>query len=146
MEKTTLTNAYIQQINELTKANLNIPIKSFRGLNECEYLLIVQSYIENSIKLAIYPVNKDKIIKVSLCSLKLSKKMLKEISKILQKFQVIHTSGFLKIENQLIYECYLDLRFSDKKSVDLQNSLEKIKTTFKKINIEEIGLYNKKSS
>ncbi|MFX1455730.1 MAG: hypothetical protein ACFFDB_10185 [Promethearchaeota archaeon] len=146
MEKTTLTNAYIQQINELTKANLNIPIKSFKGLIEGEYLLIVQSYIENSIKLAIYPINKDKIIKISLCSLKLSKRMLKEISKILQKFQVIHTSGFLKIENQLIYECYLDLRFSDKKSVDLQNSLDNIKTTFEKINIEEIGLYNKTNS
>ncbi|MFW9896779.1 MAG: hypothetical protein ACFFD7_13320 [Candidatus Thorarchaeota archaeon] len=146
MEKTTLTNAYIQQINELTKANLKIPIKLFKGLIEGEYLLIVQSYIENSIKLAIYPINKDKVIKISLCSLKLSKKILKEISKILQKFQVIHTSGFLKIENQLIYECYLDLRFSDKKSVDLQNSLDKIKTTFGKINIEEIGLYNKTTS
>ncbi|MHA1933513.1 MAG: hypothetical protein ACW96X_13295 [Promethearchaeota archaeon] len=76
----------------------------------------------------------------------LSKKVLKEISKILQKFQVIHTSGFLKIENQLIYECYLNLRFSEKNSEDLKTSLEKIKNIFKIVKIEEIGLYNKEIS
>ncbi|MCK4286326.1 MAG: hypothetical protein KAX18_08985 [Candidatus Lokiarchaeota archaeon] len=146
MENSNITNAYIQQINEFTYANLKIPIASFKSVNDCKYLLVVQSFIENSIKLAIYPINKDKIIKVSLCSLKLSKKILKEISKILQKFQVIHTSGFLKIEKQLLYECYLNLRFSEKKSEDLKTSLEKIKNIFKKIKIEEIGLNNRKIS
>ncbi len=146
MENSNITNAYIQQINEFTYANLQIPITLFKSLGDCEYLLIVQSSIENSIKLAIYPINKDKIIKVSLCSLKLSRKILKEISKILQKFQVIHTSGFLKIENQLLYECYLNLRFSEKKSEDLKTSLEKIKNIFEKVKIEEIGLYNRKIS
>ncbi len=143
MENSNITNAYIQQINEFTYANLKIPIASFKSLNDCEYLLIVQSFIENSIKLAIYPINKDKIIKVSLSSLKLSKKILKEISKIIQKYQVIHTSGFLKIENQLLYECYLNLRFSEKKCKDLKNSLEKTETIFTKVKIEEIGLHNR---
>ncbi|MHA2036457.1 MAG: hypothetical protein ACW98X_08485 [Promethearchaeota archaeon] len=146
MEKSNITSAYIQKMTEFTYANLKIPITSFRSLNDCEYLLIVQSFIENSIKLAIYPINKEKIIKVSLCSLKLSKKILKEISKILQKFHVIHTSGFLKIENQLVYECYLNLRFSEKKSEDLKTSLEKIKNIFKRVKIEEVGLYNGKIS
>ncbi|MHA1990694.1 MAG: hypothetical protein ACW98A_06985 [Candidatus Hodarchaeales archaeon] len=144
MENSNITNAYIQQINEFTYANLKIPIASFKSLNDCEYLLVVQSFIENSIKLAIYPINKDKIIKVSLCSLKLSKKILKEISKILQKFQVIHTSGFLKLENQLLYECYLNLRFSEKESKDLKTSLERIKNIFEKVKIEEIGLHKRK--
>ena len=146
MENSNITNAYIQQINEFTYANLKIPIALFKSLNDCEYLLIVQSFIENSIKLAIYPINKEKVIKVSLCSLKLSKKILKEISKILQKFQVIHTSGFLKIENQLLYECYLNLRFSEKKSKDLKNSLKKTESIFTKVKIEEIGLNNRNIS
>ncbi|MHA2282329.1 MAG: hypothetical protein ACXAC5_15915 [Promethearchaeota archaeon] len=145
MENTNITNAYIQQINEFTYTNLKIPTASFKSLNDYEYLLIVQSFIENSIKLAIYPINKDKIIKVSLCSLKLSKKILKEISKILQQFQVIHTSGFLKIENQLLFECYLNLRFSDKKSEDLKTSLQKLKNIFKIVKIEEIGLNTQKN-
>ncbi len=143
MENSNITNAYIQQINEFTYAKLKIPIASFKSLSDCEYLLVVQSFIENSIKLAIYPINKDKIIKVSLCSLKLSKKILKEISKILQKFQVIHTSGFLRLENQLIYECYLNLRFSEKRSEDLKRSLDKIRNIFEKVKIEEIRLYNR---
>ncbi len=146
MEKSNITNAYIQKINEFTYANLEIPITSFNSINDCEYLLIVQSFIENSIKLAIYPINKDKVIKVSLCSLKLSKKILKEISKILQKFQIIHTSGFLKLKNQLVYECYLNLRFSEKKSEELKNSFEKIKNIFKKVKIEEVGLQSSKIS
>ena len=146
MENSNITNAHIQQINKLTYTNLKIPITSFKSLKDCEYLLIVQSFIENSIKLAIYPINKDKIIKVSLCSLKLSKKILKEISKITQKFQVIHTSGFLKIKNRLLYECYLNLKFSEKKSKDLKTSLEKTKNIFKKVKIEEIGLNNRNIS
>ena len=144
MENSNITNAYIQQINEFTYANLKIPIVSFKSLDDCEYLLVVQSFIENSIKLAIYPINKNKIIKVSLCSLKLSKKILKEISKILKKFQVIHTSGFLKLEKQLLYECYLNLRFSEKESKDLKTSLERIKNIFEKVKIEEIGLNKRK--
>jgi hypothetical protein len=146
MESSNITNAYIQQINEFSYANLKIPTASFKSLYDCEYLLIVQSSIENSIKLAIYPINKEKIIKVSLCSLKLSEKIIKEISKILQKFQVIHTSGFLKIEKQLLYECYLNLSLSEKKSKDLKTSLEKIKNIFEKVQIEEIGLNNRKVS
>ena len=146
MENSNITNAYIQQINEFTYASLKIPIASFKSLYDCGYLLIVQSSIENSIKLAIYPIDKEKIIKVSLCSLKLSKKIIKEISKILQKFKVIHTSGFLKIEKQLLYECYLNLSLSEKKSKDLKTSLEKIKNIFEKVKIEEIGLHNRKVS
>ncbi len=146
MENSNITNAFIQQINEFTYACLKIPIVSFKNLYDCGYLLIVQSSIENSIKLAIYPINKEKIIKVSLCSLKLSNKIIKEISKLLQKFQVIHTSGFLKIERQLLYECYLNLSLSEKRSKDLKTSLEKIKNIFKKVEIEEIGLHNGKVS
>ncbi|MHA2393416.1 MAG: hypothetical protein ACXAEX_15855 [Promethearchaeota archaeon] len=103
--------------------------------------MIIQSTIENSIKLSLYPINKEKITKVSLYGLKLSKKVLKEISKILQKFQVIHTSGFLKIKKELFYECYLNLNLSEKeRSEDLKSSLDKIKSIFKHVKIEEIGI------
>ena len=67
MENSNITNAYIQQINEFTYANLKIPIASFKSLDDCEYLLVVQSFIENSIKLAIYPINKNKIMSSFLC-------------------------------------------------------------------------------
>ena len=72
-----------------------------------------------------YPVNKSKIIKVSLFGLKLSKKTLKEISKILHKYEVIHSSGILKIKSSLTYECYLNLSLTEKQSEDLNSSLNK---------------------
>lgn len=140
MDNSNITNASIQRINDYSITNLRIPLLIIKHLDEYEYLLIIQSSIENSIKLAIYPTNKEKIIKVSISGLKLSKKNLKEISKILQKFQVIHTSGILKIRKQLFYECYLNLNLSEKRSGDLKTSLNKNKNMFKQVKIEEIGL------
>ncbi|MHA2007407.1 MAG: hypothetical protein ACXABO_06680 [Promethearchaeota archaeon] len=140
MDKSNITIAFIQRINDYSITNLRIPLLNIKHLYDYEYLLIIQSAIENSIKLAIYPTNKEKIIKVSISGLKLSKKNLKEISKILHKFQVIHTSGILKIRKQLFYECYLNLNLSEKGSRDLQVSLNKNENIFKSVKIEEVGL------
>jgi hypothetical protein len=141
MDGSNITNAFIQSIEDFSQINLSISLSKFKGLNENHNLLIIQSTIENSIKLSLYPINKEKITKVSLYGLKLSKKVLKEISKILQKFQVIHTSGFLKIKKELFYECYLNLNLSEKeRSEDLKSSLDKIKSIFKHVKIEEIGI------
>ena len=57
-----------------------------------------------------------------------------------QNYQVIHTSGFLLIEKQLYYECYLNLNLDETKAMGLDASLNKIKNIFKQIKIEEIGL------
>ena len=146
MNSTNITNANIQRIDDFSKTNLKISLSKFKHIEEFNNLLIIQSAIENSIKLSIYPIHKEKIIKVSLCSIKLTKKILKEISKILQKFQVIHSSGFIKIKKMLFYECYLNLSLLDKKSEDLKTSLDKIKSIFRQIKIEEIRLNNNKTS
>ncbi len=144
MDSSNITSAYILHLDDFSNTNLRIPLSKFKNLNKYDNLLIIQTVIENSIKLTIYPINKKNIIKVSLFGLKLSKKILKEITKLLQKFQVIHTSGFLKIKGHIYYECYLDLSLSDKKSGSLRTSLDKINSIFKEINIEEIKLNNHK--
>jgi hypothetical protein len=140
MDNSKITTAFIQRFDGLTNLNLQLSLDQIKSLNDCKYLLVIQSIIEKSIKLTLYPVNKSKIIKVSLFGLKLSKKTLKEISKILQKYEVIHSSGLLKIKNSLMYECYLNLSLTEKQSEDLNSSLEKINNIFKKVKIEEIGL------
>ncbi|MFX1323939.1 MAG: hypothetical protein ACFE8N_03215 [Promethearchaeota archaeon] len=144
MDSSNITNAFIQPLDDFSETNLKISLSKVKGLTENQNLLVIQSTIENSIKLSIYPIFKDKITKVSLYGLKLSKKVLKEISKILQKFQVIHASGFLKIKKQLFYECYLNLNLSEKKgSAELKSSLDKIKNVFQHVKIEEIGIKNR---
>ena len=93
---------------------------------------------------SVYPLNKDKIIKLSLSGLKISAKIMNDLSKILQNFPIIHSSGFLRIKNYFLYECYLDLNFSEHKSEDLKISLDTIKNRFKEIKLEEISLKNYK--
>jgi predicted SpoU family rRNA methylase len=146
MDSLNITEAYIQQLEDFLNTNLRISLSKFENLKAYNNLLIVQSAIENSIKLSIYPIKKGKVIKISLYGLKLSKKILKEISKILQKFQVIHTSGFLKIKNRIYFECYLNLSISESKNKSLNASLNKIKNIFKEIKIEEVRFKNSKDA
>jgi len=137
-----ITNAYIQHINEFPEIVLNISLNELNLLENYKYLLIIHSITEQSLRLTIYPINRKKIIKITLFGGNLSDKIFKKVTKILKKFQVIHTSGFLKIKKHLFFECYLNLSLSEEKSKDLKVSLNNIKNIFKEIKIEEIGLKN----
>lgn len=146
MDNKNITDAYIQQLDDFLNTNLRISLSKIDDLKAYDHLLIIQSAIENSIKLSIYPIKKGNIIKISLYGLKLSKKILKEISKILQKFQVIHTSGFLKIRNRIYFECYLNFSISEIEKKSLKASFDKIKNIFKEIKIEEVRIKNSKEA
>ncbi|MFW9828729.1 MAG: hypothetical protein ACFFEY_14145 [Candidatus Thorarchaeota archaeon] len=135
-----LTKAYVQRINQLSDGYLKVCLEDIQNLEDYPYLLIIQSTIENSIKISIYPLKKDKIVKVTFSSIDFSEEIYELITKILQNFQVIHTSGVLLIGKKLYYECYLNLSFDEIKVMNLKNSLDRVKNVFKKINIEEIGL------
>ncbi|MFX1502503.1 MAG: hypothetical protein ACFFDH_16195 [Promethearchaeota archaeon] len=135
-----LTKAYIQRSNDLPKAILETSLQDIKNIENFPFLLVVQSTIENSIKLSIYPLKKEKIIKVTFSGFNFPSDNFNKISKILQQFQVIHTSGVLLIERQLYYECYLNLDLADAKAINLNTSLKNIKNIFKEIKIEEIGL------
>ncbi|MFX1377810.1 MAG: hypothetical protein ACFFA4_01845 [Promethearchaeota archaeon] len=135
-----LTKAHIQRIRDLSGSILKLSLLDMKNLEDNPYLLIIQSIIENSMKLSIYPLKKDKVIKVTFSAFKFSNEMFAKISEILQNCQLIHTSGVIIIENQLYYECYLNLNLDEAKAIGLKASLNKIKKIFKQIKIEEIGL------
>ena len=135
-----LTKAHIQQIDTISNAVLKISLLDIKDIESYPYLLIIQSIIEDSIKLSIYPLKNKKITKITFSGFNFSNEIIDDISSILQNFQVIHTSGVLIIKKQLFYECYLNLSISDVKIIDLKASLDKIKNIFKEIIIEEIGL------
>jgi len=139
-----LTRAHIQELNIITNAILKVSLLDIKNIETYPYLLIIQSTIENSIKLSIYPLKRNKIIKVTFSGFNFSNKNIDNITGILQKFQIIHTSGALVINKQLFYECYLNLSINDIKFVDLKASLDKIKNIFKEVIIEEIGLKKSK--
>lgn len=139
-----LTKAKIQRIKDISSAKFKLSLLEIKDLEHNPFLLIIQSIIENSIKLSIYPLNREKIIKVTFSTNNFSKEMFDNISNILQNYQVIHTSGVLIIENQFYYESYLNLNLDEAKAMGLNDSLNKITNIFKQIKIEEIGLKKQK--
>ena len=140
MNEKNLTTAYIKQIKERPEVSIKIPLGDIKNSDNCPFLLVIQSKFKNSIKLTIYPINKEKIIKLNLSGLNIPNEIFEELTKILQNFQIIHTSGFLLKEGKLLYECYLNLNFPENKSEDLKTALEKIKNIFKEIKLQEISL------
>ncbi len=137
-----LTKAHIQRIDDISRNTLKFSLLNIKKIEDNPFLLIVQSTIENSIKISIYPLKKEKIIKITFSTVDFSDEIFDRISSILQNYQVIHTSGVLLIEKQLYYECYLNINLDDAKAMGLKASLDKIKNIFKQIKIEEIGLKN----
>jgi hypothetical protein len=135
-----LTKAKIQRIKDISRAKFKLSLTDIKDLKQNPFLLIIQSIIENSIRLSIYPLNKEKIIKITFSTSNFTKEMFDNISDILQNYQIIHTSGVLIIENQFYYESYLNLNLNEAKAMGLNDSLNKIKNIFKQIKIEEIGL------
>jgi len=138
------TKAQIQKKAEIddSTVSLDISIPQTIELKNYPFLLIIQSTSENHIRLTIYPITTEKIIKIILVGRDISDEVIEILSKILKKYEIIHSSGLLKKEKDFLYECYLNLSLSDAKSKDLKTSLDKIKNIFKEIKIEEIGLKN----
>jgi hypothetical protein len=140
MDEKDLTTAYIKQITESPEVSIKVPLEDIKNSDDFPFLLVIQSKFENSIKLTIYPINKEKIVKLNLSGLNIPNEIFEKLTKILQNFQIIHTSGFILKEGKLLYECYLNTNFSENKSEDLKAALDKIKNVFKEIKLQEISL------
>jgi len=140
MKRDILTNAVIKENLDSFELNLTQLLSEVRDSRNSPYLLIIQSNTENYVKLTIYPIQHQKIIKLTLKGLNILYKDIEILSKRLQKYNIIHTTGLVSKSKNVIYECYLDLRKIDTKYNELEKSLEKIKSIFKDIKIEELSL------
>ncbi len=139
--KCLLTEANIQNNSDPTKISFNISTSKLKGSREWPYLLIIKSTTEHFIKITLYPIKKEKILKISLSGVNMPDDAFLYISKTFKNYDIIHTSGLcIDTENQLLYECYLNLNLSEKRSELLKNSLNKIRNMFKDVMIEEIVL------
>lgn len=140
MKDANLTKAYLQNKDDFANIKINISSLNIKNFKEKQYLLIIQSTIENCIRLSIYPLEKKSVIKITLAGLNQLENAMDELSKILQNFNIIHTSGLILKREEVFYECYLNLNISDERIEALKNNIQKI---FKKIKIEEISLNSK---
>ena len=141
MKKCLLTEAFIQKTNMLSKNSLLISLSKFKKLEESPYLLIIKSITAEIVKITIYPLDKEKIIKISVRGKDIQKETIHGLLDILQNYEILHSSGLCyDAQNQLLYECYLNIDISSKDMENLQQSLEKIKPIIKELIIEEISL------
>ena len=120
-----LTEAIIQSNRDPSQVYLNVSLSKLKRSKGYPYLLIIQSTTELFTKLMLYPINKDKILKVSLWGINVPDEIFNHLSKMLQDYDVIHTSGLcMDKNNRLLFECYLNLNLSDKKSETLKFLLD----------------------
>ncbi len=141
MSETKITDAIIHENSYPSELQVSISIEGIKCFNECPFVLIIQSYLDTCSKLTIYPINKEKITKVHFSGSDISDKAVETLTNTLKNYEIIHTSGLIFKKKQLLYECYLNLNFSeDVKYKDLITSLDKIKPIFKEIKLEEITL------
>ena len=70
--------------------------------------------------------------------------MVEIFSRKLQKYDIIHSSGLVLIGGEIYFECYLDLSSDDEKYKDLKIFLDKNKSKFKDIKLEELSLSKSK--
>ncbi|MHA1191230.1 MAG: hypothetical protein ACTSP9_02900 [Promethearchaeota archaeon] len=136
MTEKNLTIGYIKKYNGLLRLNLS----KNNLFQKDQYILIIQANTKEFSKFTIYPINVNKILKITVSSFREIVKDLEHISSLLKNFKIIHNSGLTVRDNIFIVELYLKLRFSDSKYKDLKTSLDKIKNKHIDIDIEEISL------
>jgi len=132
------TSAYI--VENIDPLLLKVSLSNIIDSKDEPYLLVVKSATNECIRLTIYPIKTERIVKISLSGTDTTKNFLEILSKILQDFKVLHSSGLFQKVEHFHYECYLNLNKSDVKYKDLIASIDKIRYMFKEIKIEEIGL------
>ncbi len=140
-----LTEANIQKITSLNHKILKVPLSHFKQLDEYPYILVIKSITVDFIKITLYPLKKKRIIKISIRGKNVPKEEVLLILNKLQSYEIVHSSGLCyDSNNQLLYECYLNIDFSTSNVNILQKLLNQYEKNFESILIDEITLKKRK--
>jgi len=123
MNNKNLTEAHIQETEKKDIINLDIRISDDKNFKKKPYVLVIKSFKENCIRITLYPIKISNLIKISLSGINIPNDAIKELARLFQDFEIIHTSGLLQKGNEFYYECYLNFSISDTKTKLLETSL-----------------------
>jgi len=140
MPDKTLTDALIKKKDELLVIFQNFFMTVKGKFKDSSYILIIRLLTKTFAKITIYPLNKDKVLKIMFIGFDIQDTKVEETIKELRNFKMIHTSGLTTLGNKSYYECYLDVSLGDEDYKDLKRNLDKIKNIFEDIKIVEIYL------
>jgi len=144
MKNPNLTSAQIKKRGKSSDLDITTSLSHIREIEKCKNLLIIKSETTRYAKFTVYPINREHILKIIFKGLTHIDENIEIFSKKLQKYKIIHSSGLVLIDGKMYFECYLDLSLDDEKYKDLKIFLDKNKSKFKDIKIEELSLSKSK--
>jgi len=140
MKNPNLTFAEIKEVGKNSELDIEISLSHIKDIENYRYLLIIKNETTSFAKFTIYPINREKILKVILTGLTQIDEQIEIFYKKLQKYNIIHSSGLVFIDREIYFECYLDMTLGDQKFKNLKIFLDKNKSKFKDIKLEELSL------
>lgn len=140
MKYPNLTIAQIKKIGKSSRIDISTSLSHIKEIDNYRNLLIIKSETSRYAKFTVYPTNREKLIKILLAGLTQIDEYIEIFSRKLQKYKIIHSSGLIFIDGKIFFECYLDLSLNDEEYKDLKIFLDKNKSKFKDIKIEELSL------
>ena len=140
MKNPNLTFAQIKKIGVKSDMEIITSLTHIDEIENYENLLIIKTETNKYAKFTIYPIKREKLIKLRLIGLTQIDEFIKTFSRKLQKYKIIHSSGLVLIDGEIYFECYLNLALDDEEYKDLKIFLDKNKSKFKDIKIDELRL------
>ncbi len=107
-ENKPLTIGYLKERKDKKLFTLPIPEDLLLNLEEKRNILIIQTRSTKFLKFMVYPVDNDKIIKITIHGRNKPSKVISNLSDLLKSLNVVHTSGITLNESQFSQEIYLD--------------------------------------
>ena len=98
-----LTKAYITSTENITSIKLSKELRDIDSFKESNKILVIQSTSEKCIRITLYPLKEEAIIKLILIGANISDDSIEKLSTILQNYEIIHTSGLLLKGKELFF-------------------------------------------
>jgi len=105
--------------------------------SNANFFLIIYVDGKQFVKIHVYPVAENAVIKVIIEGDEIFNDVLIALSNLASRMSVIHTSGFVFLQNHMIYEMYLAKTDAFQKFEEVQQELMKLKA-IDRVSLEEI--------
>jgi 2-C-methyl-D-erythritol 4-phosphate cytidylyltransferase len=108
----------------------------FKSSN-AKFFLIIYVDGKQFVKMHIYPLVENTVIKVIIEGDQISNDVLNALTNLASKMDVIHTSGFTFVQDHLIYELYIAKTIADQQLKEVQHEMMRLKA-IDRVSLEEI--------
>jgi len=121
----------------ISSCNAAVFSNIFKSSN-AKFFLIIYVDGKQFVKMHIYPLAENTVIKVIIEGNQISNDVLFALSNLASRMDIIHTSGFTIVDNHLIFEMYLAKTVAFQKFKEFQNELMKMKN-INRVSLMEIS-------